>query len=51
MPYKGWPNKKVTEQVAQGYRLPKPANCMDPIYELMIKCWNKNVKVTDMHHR
>jgi hypothetical protein len=46
MPYKGWPNKKVTEQVTLGYRLPKPASCMDAIYEIMIKCWNKNVKVS-----
>jgi len=28
-----------------GYRLPKPATCPDIIYEIMIKCWNKNPKV------
>ncbi len=45
MPYKGWPNKKVTEQVSLGYRLQKPsAVCPDSVYEIMIKCWNKNVK-------
>ena len=45
MPYKGWNNKKVTEQVSAGYRLPKPANCPDEIYRIMLDTWNKNVKV------
>jgi hypothetical protein len=45
MPYKGWNNKKVTEQVGNGYRLLKPANCPDEVYKVMIECWNKNVKV------
>lgn len=44
MPYKGWTNKKVAEQVSEGYRLPKPATCPDAVYELMIKCWTKNMK-------
>ena len=51
MPYKGWNNKKVTEQVSQGYRLPKPADCPDSVYEIMIKCWNKNVKVSTSEWR
>lgn len=46
MPYKGWNNKKVTEQVGNGYRLLKPAACPDEIYKIMIECWNKNVKVS-----
>ncbi len=45
LPYKGWNNKKVTEQVSAGYRLPKPPNCPDEIFKIMIECWNKNVKV------
>lgn len=45
MPYKGWNNRKVIEQVAAGYRLPKPFLCPDGIYEIMIKCWHKNPKV------
>ena len=45
MPYKGWANKKVTEQVSGGYRLAKPGNCPDDVYKIMIDCWNKNVKV------
>ncbi len=45
MPYKGWNNKRVTEQVCEGYRLPKPAACPDEIYRVMIDCWNKNVQV------
>jgi hypothetical protein len=45
MPYKGWNNKRVTEQVCEGYRLEKPSACPDEVYRIMIDCWNKNVKV------
>jgi len=44
LPYKGWNNKKVTEQVSAGFRLPKPDGCPDEVYKIMIECWNKNVK-------
>jgi len=44
MPYKGWNNKKVTEEVSNGYRLHKPPTCPDEVYKIMIECWNKNVK-------
>nr|BAG55488.1 receptor-type protein tyrosine kinase [Monosiga ovata] len=43
MPYGGWNNKKVIEQVSNGYRLPRPEECPYEIYKLMIECWNKNV--------
>ena len=46
MPYKGWNNKKVTEEVSNGFRMPKPSGCPDEIYRIMIECWNKNVKVS-----
>nr|BAG55491.1 receptor-type protein tyrosine kinase [Monosiga ovata] len=44
LPYKGWNNRKVTEQVNAGYRLEKPTSCPDEVYKIMVECWNKNVK-------
>ena len=44
LPYKGWSNKQVSEEVNNGYRLLKPLNCPDEIYKIMIECWNKNTK-------
>ena len=44
MPYTGWGNKRVMEQVSAGYRLGKPATCPDEVYKVMLECWNKNVK-------
>jgi len=44
MPYKGWTNKKVAQQIQNGYRLPRPEGCPDEVYKLMIDCWNKNPK-------
>jgi len=44
LPYKGWNNKKVTEQVSAGFRLAKPGSCPDEVYKVMIECWNKNIK-------
>lgn len=34
-------NREVIEQVDQGYRMPKPADCPVPIYEEMLKCWDR----------
>jgi hypothetical protein len=45
MPYTGWTNKKVMEQVSAGFRLQKPMGCSDDVYRVMVDCWNKNVKV------
>eukprot|EP01114_Cavostelium_apophysatum_P001543 TRINITY_DN1133_c0_g1_i3.p1 TRINITY_DN1133_c0_g1~~TRINITY_DN1133_c0_g1_i3.p1 ORF type:complete len:1385 (+),score=262.55 TRINITY_DN1133_c0_g1_i3:75-4229(+) len=39
MPYKGMNNKQAADQVKEGYRLPKPEECPDEIYELMTRCW------------
>uniref|UniRef100_A0A915JDV4 receptor protein-tyrosine kinase n=1 Tax=Romanomermis culicivorax TaxID=13658 RepID=A0A915JDV4_ROMCU len=38
-PYGVWPNQQVLQQVQNGYRLPKPQNCPDCIYNLMLNCW------------
>ncbi len=45
LPYKGWSNKMVIEEVSKGYRLPKPDDCPYEVYRLMIECWDTNPKV------
>lgn len=34
-------NREVLEQVDRGYRMPRPQNCPDSLYELMLHCWTK----------
>lgn len=41
VPYPGMANKEVLEQVENGYRMPKPRNCPDSMYEEMRKTWDK----------
>ncbi|XP_065200377.1 leukocyte tyrosine kinase receptor-like isoform X2 [Planococcus citri] len=40
MPYTGIRNREVMMSVARGGRLGPPANCPDPVYALMLSCWN-----------
>nr|BAG55492.1 receptor-type protein tyrosine kinase [Monosiga ovata] len=42
LPYKSWSNKKVTQMVTEGYRLPNPIKCPFDVYKLMIECWSMN---------
>ncbi|XP_070555641.1 tyrosine-protein kinase Yes-like [Ptychodera flava] len=42
MPYPGMMNREVLEQVERGYRMPKPQNCPDSLYDLLLECWNKD---------
>ncbi|KAF6202853.1 hypothetical protein GE061_003258 [Apolygus lucorum] len=41
VPYPGMHGREVIEQIDQGYRMPKPAShhVPDPIYRLMLVCW------------
>ncbi|XP_052774066.1 tyrosine-protein kinase SRK2-like [Mya arenaria] len=41
VPYPGMNNKEVLQQIADGYRMPKPLECSDAMYEIMLKCWDK----------
>ncbi|CAF1498751.1 unnamed protein product [Didymodactylos carnosus] len=34
-------NAEVLRQVEQGYRLPRPLNCPQSLYEIMLECWHK----------
>ncbi|XP_008548464.1 ALK tyrosine kinase receptor isoform X1 [Microplitis demolitor] len=40
MPYTGCSNREVMSMVQSGGRLEKPAECPDPIYGIMAKCWH-----------
>ena len=40
IPYFDKSNSETIETVIAGYRLPKPTECPDEIYQLMEKCWN-----------
>uniref|UniRef100_A0AC34G9B1 Protein kinase domain-containing protein n=1 Tax=Panagrolaimus sp. ES5 TaxID=591445 RepID=A0AC34G9B1_9BILA len=41
-PYQGMSNKQVIDEVERGYRMPKPAEIEDAIYERMLQCWDKD---------
>ena len=42
IPYAGWTNAMVIENVTSGHRLACPENCPQEIYEMMNSCWHKN---------
>lgn len=42
VPYPGMANREVVEQIERGYRMAQPPNCPNPLYELMLKCWDKD---------
>lgn len=41
IPYPGMTNAETIAQVERGYRMPIPPNCPEPLYEIMMQCWNK----------
>ncbi|VDD95015.1 unnamed protein product [Enterobius vermicularis] len=41
VPYPGMNNRDVIQQVENGYRMPQTRGCPDPIYAVMLKCWNR----------
>ncbi|XP_045597961.1 tyrosine-protein kinase Src64B isoform X2 [Procambarus clarkii] len=40
IPYPGMSKQEVIESVQHGYRMGKPAQCPDALYELIYSCWN-----------
>ncbi|XP_038048539.1 tyrosine-protein kinase receptor Tie-1-like [Patiria miniata] len=38
-PYPGIQRLLLAKRLQEGYRMPKPENCADEIYDLMMKCW------------
>ena len=41
-PYPEMTKLNVLEKVAQGYRIPPPPSCPDPLYQTMMDCWKEN---------
>ena len=39
-PYPIIENKFILEHIKAGNRLPKPNNCSDSLYKLLLSCWN-----------
>ncbi|XP_072913535.1 tyrosine-protein kinase FRK [Hemitrygon akajei] len=42
MPYPGMTNYQVIQELGRGYRMPCPAECPLPLYEIMLECWKQN---------
>ncbi|KAM4043239.1 tyrosine-protein kinase FRK isoform 2-T2 [Anomaloglossus baeobatrachus] len=42
MPYPGMNGRQAVEKLEQGYRMPKPFNCPQDLYNIMLECWNAN---------
>uniref|UniRef100_A0A674MXR0 Tyrosine-protein kinase n=1 Tax=Takifugu rubripes TaxID=31033 RepID=A0A674MXR0_TAKRU len=41
IPYPGMSNPEVIHQLEQNYRMPKPENCPDGLYNFMLLCWRE----------
>ena len=39
VPYPDMTINEVRKQVKQGYRMPRPPGCPDPLYQIMLECW------------
>ncbi len=37
--YFGFSNNEAVEKVLAGYRMPKPEECVDEIYAMVMECW------------
>uniref|UniRef100_H3DHM9 Tyrosine-protein kinase n=1 Tax=Tetraodon nigroviridis TaxID=99883 RepID=H3DHM9_TETNG len=41
IPYPGMSNPEVIQQLERNYRMPKPDNCSDGLYSIMLLCWRE----------
>ncbi|PAA65476.1 hypothetical protein BOX15_Mlig033327g1 [Macrostomum lignano] len=41
VPYAGMSNTETLSAVENGYRMPKPVECPDGLYEVMLACWEE----------
>ena len=44
IPYPGMTNGEVLARVEQGYRMPPPSNCPEPLYQIMLDCWKQEAE-------
>ncbi|KAF6775025.1 hypothetical protein AHF37_04260 [Paragonimus kellicotti] len=42
VPFPSMDNAETLQQVDRGYRMPRPSNCPQPVYEVMLKTWDSN---------
>ncbi|XP_069007955.1 tyrosine-protein kinase Lck [Embiotoca jacksoni] len=42
IPYPGMSNPEVIQNLELGYRMPKPENCSEGLYDIMCLCWREN---------
>ncbi|XP_046869890.1 tyrosine-protein kinase Lck [Hypomesus transpacificus] len=42
IPYPGMSNPEVIQNLEQGYRMPRPENCPEGLYNIMGLCWKEN---------
>jgi hypothetical protein len=40
-PYTSMSNSEVIEAVLKGYRLPRPDNCPENVWQIIVKCWEQ----------
>ena len=40
MPYPKMTNQETLDNVTKGYRMPRPADCPEKLYSIMLNCWN-----------
>ncbi|NXV01110.1 FRK kinase, partial [Cettia cetti] len=40
MPYQGMSGHQVIQLLDNGYRLPQPEKCPEPLYKMMLQCWS-----------
>lgn len=38
-PYPGMSNQEVMRALERGYRMPRPENCPEELYDIMLRCW------------
>ena len=41
IPYLGMSNGEVMQKLQEGYRMPRPENCPEKLYEIMLSCWKE----------
>lgn len=44
IPYPGMTNGEVLARVEQGYRMPPPSSCPEPLYQIMLDCWKQEAE-------
>ena len=38
----GMMNAEVLQQLQKGFRHPQPEGCLDPLYDIMLQCWEND---------